>query len=99
MESLPGSTNSPCLKARRQLNTWFAFTPLANATCATLAPGSKLCSTCAASQKSNDAAYRDSRHLHPAHESCTHAHLGRPSMTRGEHRTLKALQSPLSLSL
>ena len=33
------STNSPHSKARRHLNTWFAFTPCARATSETLAPG------------------------------------------------------------
>jgi len=32
------STNSPRSKARRHLNTWFAFSPCARATNATLAP-------------------------------------------------------------
>ena len=39
------STNSPRSNARRHLKTWFAFTPLACATCATLAPGSNVSST------------------------------------------------------
>ena len=33
------SVNSPRSNARRHLNTWFAFTPLTCAICATLAPG------------------------------------------------------------
>ncbi len=40
-----GSTNSPRSKARRQPNTWFAFTPFARATCATLVPGWNVNST------------------------------------------------------
>jgi len=36
------STNSPRSKARRHLNTWFAFSPCARATNATLAPGSNV---------------------------------------------------------
>ncbi len=34
------SKSSPRSKARRHLNSWFAFKPWARATCATLAPGS-----------------------------------------------------------
>ena len=37
--------NSPWRYCRRQLNTWLAFTPCANATRATDAPGFKVCST------------------------------------------------------
>ena len=38
------SLSSPRVSARRHLNTWFAFTPCARATRATLAPGSKVSS-------------------------------------------------------
>ena len=38
------SLSSPRFSARRHLNTWFAFTPCARATSATLAPGSKVSS-------------------------------------------------------
>src|SRR5579859_631156 len=38
-------SNSPPSKARRQTNTWFAFTPCALATRATLAPGANVNST------------------------------------------------------
>src|SRR5579859_1579897 len=42
-----GSLSSPRSNARRHLNTWFAFTPCARATCATLAPGSSVnCTIC-----------------------------------------------------
>ena len=37
-----GSFSSPRFSARRHLNTWLAFTPLARATSATLAPGSNV---------------------------------------------------------
>jgi hypothetical protein len=40
-----GSASSPLRKARRHANTWFAFTPCARATNATLAPGSNVSST------------------------------------------------------
>jgi len=40
-----GSANSPILKARRHANTWFAFTPCARATNATMALGSIVSST------------------------------------------------------
>jgi hypothetical protein len=40
-----GSDSSPRSKARRHLNTWFAFTPCVLATSATLAPGSNVSST------------------------------------------------------
>ena len=39
-----GSASSPRFSARRHLNTWFAFTPCARATSATLAPGSNVSS-------------------------------------------------------
>jgi hypothetical protein len=45
VEAELGSDNSPRSKARRHLNTWFAFTPCARATNATLAPGSNVSST------------------------------------------------------
>src|ERR1039458_5916950 len=45
VDAAAGSTSSPLSKARRHLNTWLAFTPLARATNATLAPGSNVNST------------------------------------------------------
>jgi hypothetical protein len=45
VDAAPGSDSSPRSKARRHLNTWFAFTPCALATSATLAPGSSVSST------------------------------------------------------
>src|ERR1039458_5193020 len=45
VDATAGSTSSPLSNARRHLNTWLAFTPLARATSATLAPGSNVNST------------------------------------------------------
>ena len=45
MDAAVDSDISPRAKARRHLNTWFAFTPCALATSATLAPGSNVSST------------------------------------------------------
>ena len=45
VDAWAGSTSSPLSSARRHLNTWFAFTPLARATSATLAPGSNVNAT------------------------------------------------------
>src|SRR5258705_7096086 len=45
VDATAGSTSSPLSSARRHLNTWLAFTPLARATSATLAPGSSVNST------------------------------------------------------
>ena len=44
VDAAAGSLSSPRFSARRHLNTWFAFTPCARATSATLAPGSNVSS-------------------------------------------------------
>src|ERR1019366_6195871 len=44
VDAVADSFSSPRFSARRHLNTWFAFTPCARATSATLAPGSNVSS-------------------------------------------------------
>jgi hypothetical protein len=82
------STNSPRSNARRHLKTWFAFTPLACATCATLAPGSNVSSTIRRfSAKACRLRGRRSP-SNPSERIMTHRHLKVGLHARGDHHTL-----------